>query len=248
MAVLKTVFSGVIFSALFLSAVRSQPVEIVTENYPPFSFSEHGKIAGLSTLIVKTIMDESGLEYSINLYPWARAYMMVQNKNNVLIYSLTRTKEREESFVWLAKLHTPVFYLYSRSGKRFDPAGVRSGKYKAVAIRDDISCVWLRELGFSEAAGTLLLTSDYERSAEVMMVKHGRADFFIGEPQYTSARILMAGFAESDFCKVLKIGNTNSEGFYLAAGKNADPAMLKKIEEAAVRLKKKGISLSIAAE
>ena len=45
------------------TAVLADRVTVVTENYPPYNYEHDGKISGLSTDIVKRIMEESGLDY-----------------------------------------------------------------------------------------------------------------------------------------------------------------------------------------
>ena len=78
------------------SIISGETLTIVTEDYPPYNYMENGRITGFSTEIVEAIVRKAGLQGIPKMYPWARAYMMVQNDKDVLIYTITRNQEREE--------------------------------------------------------------------------------------------------------------------------------------------------------
>jgi polar amino acid transport system substrate-binding protein len=103
-------FLLLLFSIVLPTTVYSDNVIIVTENYPPYSYEQEGEITGISTDIVKCIMDESGLEYKIEVLPWARAYEMALNKDDVLIYSIMRIPEHETLFNWIALLGGQILF------------------------------------------------------------------------------------------------------------------------------------------
>jgi polar amino acid transport system substrate-binding protein len=91
-------------------------------------------------------MEASGLDYKIELLPWVRAYNMALNRDNVLIYTITRTTERENLFHWIVLLGAAKFYLMGRSGERYEgslPQLTAKG-YKATCVINDASCEWLR--------------------------------------------------------------------------------------------------------
>ena len=84
--------------------VFSTELKIFTEEFPPFNFTEKEKITGVSTEIVKHILEESKLKYTIKSYPWARSYKSAQSQKNSLIYSIGRNAEREHLFKWVGIL------------------------------------------------------------------------------------------------------------------------------------------------
>ncbi len=113
---------------LFLSAscffvqtasAENSIIQVVTEEWKPYSYEEDGEIRGSSTKVVKEIMDRSGLEYQINVFPWARAYMMAVRNKNTLIYPIVRTPERDSKFIWVAPVAmTDMSYFYKLSTRK----------------------------------------------------------------------------------------------------------------------------------
>jgi polar amino acid transport system substrate-binding protein len=101
----KTLFAITAF--LFsVSASFAQQVTVVTENAPPLQYIENGKVAGVTTEIIRATLKHAGIESDINVYPWARAFKQSQMKPNTLIYPLIRTPDREEKFIWLGEILT----------------------------------------------------------------------------------------------------------------------------------------------
>ena len=91
--------------------VYGETLHLVTENYPPFNMSIDGadsakesKIIGISTEIIQELFKRAKIKYTIQLYPWKRAYWMAKNKANHGVYSTTRTPERENLFKWVGPL------------------------------------------------------------------------------------------------------------------------------------------------
>ena len=87
----------------------SLELEIVTENWRPYNYSEGGDIKGHSTEILEKVLRRSGIKYKIKVYPWARAYKIAQNRKNVLIYTIMRIPSREYLFKWIILFLVPLF-------------------------------------------------------------------------------------------------------------------------------------------
>lgn len=238
-----------LFLILFLSialptTVFSYDVIVVTENYPPYNYEQEGKVTGLSTDIVKRIMDESGLDYKIELLPWARAYEMALNRDDVLIYTITRTTERENLFNWVALLSEAKFYLMGRSEEHYEasiPQLIAKG-YKASCVINDAACEWLRDAGFDKKH--IEVVPDKMQSPEIKMVLFKRADFFVADPVYIGYRLQQIDISEQKFQKILIIHE--GQGYYLAAGKRIKSDKLERIEKAYNRLKARGLRLEIS--
>jgi len=83
----------------FASDPATAPIRVVTEKLPPYNIAENEVVTGLSTEIVQAVMAGLGLNPKIETLPWARAYDLAQHSDNVLIYSMARTQEREHLFI-----------------------------------------------------------------------------------------------------------------------------------------------------
>lgn len=128
----------VIMLSLLAGIVSAQEITVVTEEMIPFNYTENGEAIGLSTEVVKATLDKAGLKAAIKFYPWARAYLMVSEQPNVLIYSMARTPNREELFKWIGPIASMKEVLF-KLGKRTDIA-IQSlddaKKYKIGVVRD----------------------------------------------------------------------------------------------------------------
>lgn len=105
-------FAG-IFILVCWNTAFSEPLKVIMDNYPPFSYEEMGEIKGISTLVVRAVLKEAGLETTIEQYPFARAYHMTQEEENVFEYCVVRTPEREKLFQWIGVVGPAVQVIFA---------------------------------------------------------------------------------------------------------------------------------------
>ncbi|MFI4944910.1 MAG: transporter substrate-binding domain-containing protein, partial [Burkholderiales bacterium] len=86
------------------AAEEPASVRVVTELLPPYNFEEGGVVKGASTAVVRAVLEQAGLRYTLEVQPWARALDTVLHERNTFIYSIARTEERERQLVWLGKI------------------------------------------------------------------------------------------------------------------------------------------------
>ncbi|WP_019615548.1 substrate-binding periplasmic protein [Psychromonas ossibalaenae] len=103
MAALKSILL-ILLIGLSADPGKAQQVKAVTTNFPPFQMLINGRIVGMSTEIVREMAETAGISIEIFMYPWARAYQSALREDNVLIYNLLRTPEREKQFKWIGKI------------------------------------------------------------------------------------------------------------------------------------------------
>jgi len=64
---------------LFLgTSVMAQTFKIMTEEYPPFNYSDGGKLSGLAVEVMQAMVKKLGHPEDIEMLPWARAYGLIQ--------------------------------------------------------------------------------------------------------------------------------------------------------------------------
>jgi polar amino acid transport system substrate-binding protein len=98
--------------ALMCLTSHADALKVVTED-SSYSFLADGKVVGPASEIVEKTLFQAGVtDYSMALYPWARAYDIARLEANVLIYPIIRSAERETLFKWVGELDevTPLFY------------------------------------------------------------------------------------------------------------------------------------------
>jgi len=87
---------------------EAHEILVVTHEIPPATFLKDGKPTGFATEIVNAVLTKAGLSSEIKAYPWARAYHMAINLDNVLLYPVARTPKRESSFIWIGTVAPPM--------------------------------------------------------------------------------------------------------------------------------------------
>lgn len=149
-------------------------IKVVTEDSYPIQYIEQGVILGPATDLVKAVLEEAKLEYSIEMLPWARAYQIALTQPNTLIYSLARTDQREKQFQWIGSVLRLNFYLVGMESLTLpSPVTLESlKKLKIGVIRDSATEQYLISQGFKN------LYSVSKPSQSINMLKLGRIDLF----------------------------------------------------------------------
>jgi polar amino acid transport system substrate-binding protein len=224
---------------MFTAKANALELTIYTEEFPPFNFTEEGKITGVSTEVLQHVMADTGIRYRLKSLPWDQSYNLAQKEPNAMIYSISRNSSREPLFKWIGIL-TPTTYsvmaLKSRSDiniSRLDDLR----KYKIGTTTDDIVEFWLIGKGFSKNELSRL-------SGDNAILKHfrnllnNRIDVWPSSDAvaYYIARREGHGNPESLFKKTFPIEEL-SGGYYLAAGQNVSDATVANISTALRKFK-----------
>lgn len=96
-------------------------LQLLTEEYPPLTYSDRGRPAGLVTEIVREMVQRSGYQATIEVVPWARGYAAASKTPNVGLFSTSRIAEREGVFKWVGPLASARSYLYARRSSQNPP-------------------------------------------------------------------------------------------------------------------------------
>jgi len=136
----------------FSTLSDSLELEVVTENWKPYNYSEDGKIRGNSTEILVKVLERANIKYNIKVYPWPRAYSIAQTKQNILIYTIMRTPSREHLFKWIRPLgkkeHTFLYRL--KENEKIGTMTVAEAKNHTIGTTNEsMDHTWLKKHGFS---------------------------------------------------------------------------------------------------
>ena len=216
--------------------VFGQAIRVVTEEYPPYNYSENGKVLGFCTEVVEEVLIRAHLDYSIHSYLWSQSYKMAQSEPNVLIYSIGRNGERESLFKWvgvIAKTEVYFFKLKSRRDieiKTFDDIK----KYKIGAVRDDFRTQWLIKQGLTNQ---LDLVPD-DRHNIRKLFDHKIDIFPVSE--FVAYHIAhQEGYAFNDLEKTLYVRDLSVD-LYMAFSNQTSDIIVEKCEKALFEMKNDG--------
>lgn len=88
-------------------------ISVVTEYLPPFQIqAEDGSLSGFSTDVVQALAKSVGDQLNIKVFPWARAYETASSVKNTMIFSMAKSEERLEKFLWVGDLHEIRAYFW----------------------------------------------------------------------------------------------------------------------------------------
>lgn len=111
----------VIVSIFFLvlteySWADTQKISIVTEEWPPYNYSENSSLKGSSVEIVKEIAKKLKVNIDIQIFPNMRATAMLNKNPRTMLISMMRTPEREKKYKWVGPLDDSSIYFYKKKG------------------------------------------------------------------------------------------------------------------------------------
>ena len=198
-----------------------KPLDIYTEIWPPFQTLSHsGDIEGLSSEKIKNVLNQANWPYRIQAVPWARALHNVSQKPGSLIYSISRTKQRENQFYWLhllASVKTKLVALSSRRDIHIERLADLNS-YTIALKREDAATTLFLELGFT-AKTNIVFVNSVEQALQ--LIKSGRVDFYPAVDIALDEAIRNANLKRESFKFVFELEDLAVD-LYLAASKSSN--------------------------
>ncbi|SCB09846.1 substrate-binding periplasmic protein [Rhizobium hainanense] len=177
-----------LFSLPLLSSVHAETVHFTTEEYPPFNYREGKMPVGATTEQVEKIMADIGVDYTITVMPWARAYNQALAEPMTCVFATAHNEERDLLFKWVQPLLTDRNILIKHSGSKVVATTIdEARKYLVGTWRDDYTETILRRNDFPR----IDVGSDFKAALKKLM----------------SDRIDLMPISEFYFDKLKKEGN-----------------------------------------
>ncbi|NRA25517.1 MAG: transporter substrate-binding domain-containing protein, partial [Oleispira sp.] len=133
------------------SANELDKLDFVTESYPPYNFKSQGVLKGIAVDLLLAATQKSALSLSlddIRLLPWPRAYKMAEEGPSIVLFSTTRTEQRETKFNWVGPISPTRIVLLAKKSNSIvinNPSDIK--KYTIGAITDDIGDQLVQKAG-----------------------------------------------------------------------------------------------------
>ena len=228
----------IFISVMLATFLQAQNIKVMTEIFPPYQYKSgvDGKLIGISVDIVNAIQTKIGQKSKIKVYPWTRGVKILEKKKNTAIFSMLRTKERENKYKWVGPLAKMQLVFFKKSGSNItlktvaDAKKVRKvGVTKKVANYDILKAQGFKNLD--------VITSGADEKNIKKLIK-GRIDLW---PALKTAGLYNArkmGFGG----EIVPIENVNIfEGdLYIAFNKKTDDKIISKWQKALDNLRKDG--------
>ena len=214
---------------------QAQPIRAVTET-TPYTYIEGDKVVGTATEVVELTLQRAGLkDYSVHLYPWARAYDMALKEPSVLIFLIARTPAREQQFRWAGEIMKIQYHLYRLKSRKLDISTLESAKaYTIGVMRDDVRQQYLRSKGFERLVVSAQPLDNFRK------LLRGQVDLV---PLTTGDAGLLCQQAPFDCAgleRVLTLDEA-SAGLYMAYSRQTPLEVVQRTRQAFERLKAEGV-------
>lgn len=216
----------------------AQQVTFVTEDLPPLQIKTPGTApTGAMVDLMNMIIDDIQLEASIVILPWARAYNMAQNTRNTFIFSILRSEDREDLFQWVGHIYTIQAYLATLAKNNIQINSLEDAKrFKIGVTRNALAETYLKQIGFITNKN-IYASPTYGALWNNLL--NGRTDMTFTNHIIWAPQVTKAGIDPSEIKLLFKVNQFASD-MYLAASKNTDPLLVKKVQTSLEKIKADG--------
>lgn len=162
---------------------------------------------------------------------------MAREKPNVLIFSITRSPERERLFQWVGSFGTVKDSFWSlKANNQLNVSSLAQAKqYSVVVPRDDNTYSYLSKNGFKHNQNLYVVNS---REQAVKMLMSGRVDLLLSSRQLLQDRVKSLGFNFDKLRHTYALPSENGE-LAIAFSLSTDSAVVAEFRQAFDQLKHK---------
>jgi polar amino acid transport system substrate-binding protein len=219
-----------------LAHESSDPTEgltYLTEEFKPLNYTEDGKPTGFSVALLKLIWREMNVpEQPIQVMPWPRIYNSLQLDQHIVIFSIYRTKEREDAFKWvgpIVKGRLSLFALRSQNlkvGSLKDMTGLR-----IASLRDVAAATKMLRAGFP-------LVYASRAAHAVQLLQSGRVDALALDEFKFRQTLAAMGASPDEFETILVL---SEDSLYYAFSPDASDDLIRRFQQALDKIVKRPI-------
>ncbi|WP_273805613.1 MULTISPECIES: substrate-binding periplasmic protein [unclassified Pseudomonas] len=222
---------------LVCTGVRAGALQLVTEDYPPFSVVQpDGRVTGFSVELVRLLLARAELAAEPQVMPWARAFAQAQGRPDVLVFSMARLPEREALFEWVVPLTETTLCLFSWRDRVCPLASLQAARGLQIAtVNGDAGERILLEQGFTVGRE---LQSGTHYSLNLEKLKAGRVDLWIANRAVADHLARQAGYDPQGDLRQAYCAPPYP--LYLAASLGTAPEVMARLRAAFVTLQQDG--------
>lgn len=212
---------------------KNVELTILTENYPPLSYEENGVVTGYGAEVVAAIQKELKTNATPVIMSWDEAYNRALNEENVVLFTMEKTPERELQFNFIGPLGANTAYFYALASNPIELANLEAAaKVKAVTTTTKwFTEQFLKERGFNN------LVSKADPIDNLKMVMNKEADLGVFTDVTFPQLCKEAGVAPDSLKPVLQLMQSE---YYIAISKATDPKIVQAWEKAFATLQQNG--------
>ncbi|MCU6501169.1 transporter substrate-binding domain-containing protein [Rugamonas sp. A1-17] len=124
-------------------------LRVVTTHLPPLVIENDNKRPGALRELLNELCKRTQMELKLEFVPWKRALFLATSMPATAIFPVTRLKERESRFRWLAPLYEEHYMFLAPRGGTFDLQHLDDMKTRRITLlRGAAQTAILQELGY----------------------------------------------------------------------------------------------------
>ncbi|WP_281561178.1 transporter substrate-binding domain-containing protein [Thalassomonas sp. RHCl1] len=234
---MRQIVSGFLF---LISAVLATPcsashferLDYLTEEYPPLNYTEHGKLTGLSVVLLEKIWQELNVKpQKIRVLPWARAYRNLEQQDNVVLFAIAKTKQRKDKFQWACPIETTdTNALIALKSSRIKVSSFDElAQYAIGTVRFDIA----EQLLMEQLSSTINIVSNVTMKPNLELMAKGRIQMIAYDQQAANNMIIQWGGDLDDYETVFVFPTAFT---CFAFSKQVDPALVRQFQQALTKI------------
>jgi len=216
----------------------AQPaVRVMTEELPPFNFEQNGVVVGTSAQVIRSLFQRVNCTMErgdIQMYPWARAYHELQHQPHTALFSMARTRKREELFQWVGPIGLVTIGVIAKKERNIEITTVADfNRYRIGTLRDSAPEQLLIKAGV--AVETLFRLTFPELN--IKKLQADRIDLFSFNVDTAKYMMLNLGLDPEAYETVYALKQAD---LYLALHKDTDPMLVTALQTALEQMKQPG--------
>lgn len=226
---------------LVLAVPAAHALTLVTEENPPFNYTEQGKVVGLSTEIVSELAKRGGIPVQIKSMAWEDAYVAAQRDKETCVYSTVRLENRERLFSWIGPIATNQWVLIGKSDFAGPLTKIEDArKYRVGVVAKDAKVEFLMGKGVTDLRE---VSADGLVPPRLMLARDdpNRLDLWA-----TSAYGARRTAARANVKDIKVVMNLHRVPLFLACGRNTSPETVRALNQAFQKATKDGALRRIA--
>ena len=228
--------AGVPGPGMALPLASNATITLITEEWPPYNYTEQGHLTGVSVKIVQALQQELGRRDPLQVYPSQRTKLILEARPRTMIFSMFRTPARESHYKWIGPIGRDAIYFYQRGGSPLQIRTLQDAKAVPVIASRQAGLVFntLTADGF-----TNLDSSAYSSKQVYGKLLRGRADLAISDSPLGVRYLLQQMGLPADALQQTPVKVVESD-LYIAASLDFPDTEIALWQQALDRLKARG--------
>lgn len=218
------------------------PLTLLTEENPPFNYSDHGRLTGIVTELVAEAMARAKVPHTIEVLPWTRAYTRAQAERDTCLFATARLPARERLFAWVGPLASNVWVTVGRGDFAGDVRTLADlVRLRIGGVSNDAKVEYLKENGVTN----IRVATEDRQNPPLLFLPPGHPDRIdLWVTGYYGARGVARAAGAPDVKRVLVVREIP---LYLACNPQTSREALKALADAVDAMRSDGFIARVAA-